>query len=197
MKENYLTMVLVVAGRMKMTLKEEQATEEMLFVFDVESVGLHGWAFAVGYVIVDKKGRLYEEGTFATAPKNVSGTNEGYFWVAANVPTCAINYNCKTYNELTWMFWNVIKDSKTKYKNITFWADCAWPVETNFLSECTKRHSTENGFDGPYPLHDIATLLLVRGKNPTDNFPRQPDELPAHHPLCDAKQSARILLEHL
>lgn len=168
--------------------------DEMFFVFDVESVGLHGWAFAAGYVLIDKEGVVYDEGVFSIPIENVTGSIGEFNWVKANVPVLKPTH--KTYNELTKAFWDKLQTLKHMYKDMTVWADCCWPVETNFLSQCTTRHSKNDCWDAPYPLFDIATLLQMRGKDPTAHFPRQPDELPAHHPLHDARQSARILLEN-
>jgi hypothetical protein len=57
--------------------------------------------------------------------------------------------------------------------------------------------AAKSAFDGPYPLYDISTLLLSRNEDPVGIFSRDETELPKHNPLCDARQSARILLEHL
>lgn len=76
-------------------------------------------------------------------------------------------------------------------------ADCAWPVEANFLSACVRQNHAEREWRGPYPLHDLASVMLARGRNPLAPNDRLPDELPAHHPLHDARQSARLLIEAL
>ena len=73
-------------------------------------------------------------------------------------------------------------------------ADCAWPVEANFLSACVKLNHKEREWQGPYPLHDLASVLLALGADALAVTERLPDELPAHHPLMDARQSARQLV---
>jgi hypothetical protein len=42
---------------------------DKFFVFDVESAGLHGEGFAVGFVVVDREGNKRDEGLFV-APVN-------------------------------------------------------------------------------------------------------------------------------
>ena len=74
--------------------------------------------------------------------------------------------------------------------------DCAWPVEAKFLLECV-RDDHWRGSDAPYPLLDVSGLILAAGGDPTAYFNRRENELPAHHPLRDAQQSARLLLEAL
>jgi hypothetical protein len=46
--------------------------------------------------------------------------------------------------------------------------------------------------ESPYPVLDVATALAVRGLNPLGTYVRLEAEKPAHNPLCDARQSARI-----
>jgi hypothetical protein len=50
---------------------------------------------------------------------------------------------------------------------------------------------------GPYPLHDLASILLAHGRDPLAKNERLPEELPEHDPLNDARQSARLLHEVL
>jgi len=77
------------------------------------------------------------------------------------------------------------------------WADCSWPVEARFLARCVENDFDKREWEGPYPLHEIATVLLLAGKNPSEKFPRQENELPEHNPLNDARQSARLLLQSI
>ena len=72
-------------------------------------------------------------------------------------------------------------------------ADCPWPVEAKFLNACVR----EYGMAGPYPLIDVGSVVLARGGDPTGPFDRLPNELPKHDPLADARQSARVFIEHL
>ena len=47
------------------------------------------------------------------------------------------------------------------------------------------------------PLYDLASVLLARGEDPLRRSARLTEELPAHHPLHDARQSARLFLDAL
>jgi hypothetical protein len=67
-------------------------------------------------------------------------------------------------------------------------------VEANFLSACVRLNHAEREWQGPYPLHDLASVLLALGADALAVTERLPDELPAHHPLMDARQSARQLV---
>ena len=174
---------------------EKMVMNEYFLVFDVESIGLHGYGFAVAWVVVDKEGKLYSEGLFSIPRENIVGMSSEYKWAEINIPPLPITH--KSFNELTLAFWEKLEELRFEFPDLTVWADCCWPVETNFLSECTTRHSKNDCWDAPYPLFDIATVLQMKGKDPTAHYPRQPDELPAHNPLNDARQSARLLLENL
>lgn len=121
-------------------------------VFDVESIGLHGEGFAVGYVVVQEDGKMLEEGVFSCRPDKAQGSEGDREWVAQNVPVLP----CKE-------------------------------VEPSEVRE----------WEGPYPLHEIATLMLAAGRDQMSADKRIEGETPQHHPLHDARQSARLLLECL
>ena len=57
-----------------------------------------------------------------------------------------------------------------------------------------KLKENERKFDGPYPLHEVATALLLAGIKRED-FPLNEDEKPEHHPTCDARYSGRLFWE--
>jgi len=157
-------------------------------VFDVESIGLHGEAFAVGYVVMDGDGNTVAEKMYACPPEYARGTREGHDWVRHNVHCI---YNCNSPQQVRTLFW--IDWKEWKEKGASLWADCAWPVEARFLAECVDDEHPITEWDGPYPLHDIATLALANDIDPLRTFDRMDNELPAHNPLNDARQSARIL----
>ena len=75
-------------------------------------------------------------------------------------------------------------------------AECLWPVEARFLSACiaddARRLPT-----APYPIHEIASVMLSAGMDPMGTYERTPSEMPRHNPLADARQSARLLVEAL
>ena len=50
-------------------------------IFDVESIGLHGEGFAVGYVVVNGDGKTLEEGMFVCDPDEAQGTPVNRRWI--------------------------------------------------------------------------------------------------------------------
>ena len=158
-------------------------------VIDVESVGLHGEGFAVGYVVIDDGGKEYDAGWWATDPVYARGTALGLKWVRENVPDMTYEvHNTYTLRARFWERWQ-----HWKGEGALLAADCAWPVEARFLAACVDDQPSVREWQGPYPLVDVASIRLAAGFDPLGNYPRLPDE-PQHHPLGDAKQSARLLM---
>jgi len=162
-------------------------------VFDVESIGLHGEGFAVAWVVVNRAGERLGEGCLSCAPSDCAGTAESRLWVADNVPPLEVTSPTKQHLRNTfWHEWRRWADM-----GAVLVADCAWPVEANFLSACVKLNHDEREWQGPYPLHDLSSMLLALGSDPLAVTFRLEDEMPAHHPLMDARQSARQLITAL
>lgn len=180
-----------------------KATQKIYMVFDVESVGLHGEGFAVGYVVVDaRSGKQLAEACYACDPQLCQGTKEGREWVAANVPTLSLTHPSldvmRNHFWADWMRWN--------REGALLAADVPWPVEARFLASCIDdaRPRIRGGmgkstreWEGPYPLIDISSVRLAIGFDPLKSEDRLDDEKPIHNPLCDARQSARLLIEAL
>lgn len=169
---------------------------DLFLVFDVESVGLHGEGFAVGYVVKRLDGEHVADGCFACDPDLVGTTQQhadSDAWLRANVPP--IPANCESGREVRSKFWALWLEWKAKGAVLV--ADCAWPVEARFLAACVDDDPVARNWEGPYPLHDLASVLLAAGKDPLATAERLPIELPAHDPVNDAMQSARILVETL
>jgi len=168
-------------------------SSQPIFVFDVESVGLHGEGFAVG-------GGVWIEGIaedsflLACDPDLAEGGVSYRQWVNENVPS--LPWVADNPRDVRRRFWDVWEGAKRDYPGIVMAADCGWPVEARFLAACVN-DDKRRGFEGPYPFHEIATVLDLAGMDPLQKFPRTDFELPAHNPLADAIQSARLLTHAL
>lgn len=161
------------------------------FVFDVESIGLHGEPFAVGWVVY-QDGKLIEESYFACDPNSVHGCNDDRQWIAENCPALPVTHISLDAMLVdfwkAWMAW--------KEKGAQMFAECLWPVEGKFLSMCIGTDYPRSKWDGPYPIHEIASLMAAAGINPMGTYERKDDEA-KHHPLGDARQSGRLLQQAL
>jgi len=160
-------------------------------IFDVESVGLHGEGFAVGFV-VQEDGKNIASGSCACSADAARGDASDRKWVAENVTLPAQHVPRSSPREVREWFWGVW--TRYKAEGAELWTDCGWPVEANFLAACVADEPLGRKWEGPYPLLDVAVMFRAVGWNPLGTYPREDDELPAHNPLNDARQSARLLL---
>lgn len=166
-------------------------------VFDVESLGLHGPAFAVGFVVVDANGAEVASGKWKYNPDKIAATVESRQWVADNCPWAFDGSDggvdsAKGLRDGFWNYWSYWKSA-----GAVLAADVPWPVEANFLSACIADAPEVRAWQGPYPLIDVASVRLAAGLDPLGTEERRVGELPAHDPLADARQSARLLIEAL
>lgn len=165
-------------------------------VFDVESIGLHGEGFSVGYVVIQSNGETLQEGYFSCPRSEAFGDLDDREWVRKNIPRIAsadfASENPKVMRSEFWKIW-----IEWKQKGALLAADCNWPVEARFLSQCVDDSKEERKWNGPYPFIDIGSVILGAGGDPLETFERLPREIPAHDPLNDARQSARILVNVL
>jgi len=161
----------------------------LFFVLDVESIGLYGEGFAAGFCVVNINSVEVQSGLYSCDPGKADGGAEGRLWVSNNVPQLVHNER------------NPYEVRRQISEKIEYWkkwgaiicADCSWPVEANFLLQCV----SDKLLSGVYQFHDIASIMLAKGMDPTATYDRKPTELPVHNPLCDARQSARLLIEAL
>jgi hypothetical protein len=161
-------------------------------VFDVESVGLHGEGFAYGYVVITEEGEEISSSVAGCDPRRALGRSGDLEWVLENVTS---PHNCddpKQVRHFFWQAWDMHRGWGTLLA-----ADCLWPVEARFLAECVSDDPVTRYWAGPYPFIDIASVRLAAGLDPLGTNERLLQEEPAHNPLADARQSARLLVEAL
>ena len=162
-------------------------------VFDVESLGLHGMAFAYGFVVVDSEGNELDSGYAAYKPDLKALDAEPKDYLNTNVLPALYGYTHDDLISLCYAFW--YKWLEWKQKGARLVSDVAWPVETGFLSGILALIPNLDPYLGPYPLIDVSSVLLAAGQDPVGNFERGIGESPAHNPLCDARQSARVFIQ--
>lgn len=169
--------------------------DEIIFSLDVESVGLYGDAFSVGVSVVDENNKEIDN-LFLRADHHLAkGLDSGRKWIEQNVIPNLENINCESLYELRSKFWNFYKKYNLKYPTMKTIADCGVPCEANFFRQCILDDLEARIWDGPFPLYEVGTLLILCGINPQASHERLSNELPIHNPLCDARQSARLWLE--
>ncbi len=175
--------------------KEETLKKKRNYTFsiDVESLGFQGEGFAVGAVVLDHTGKevaSFYSGCPIEECRDYSETHPSLPWLKENVLPHHVETtnNPETMRDLFWDFYHA-----WTFTNHDFVIDCGIPVEANFLKECIEDFPTRKL---PYPIHELATALYLQGKDPIGTYSRLPNELPAHQPLNDARQSARLWFEN-
>lgn len=159
-----------------------------ILVFDVESTSLYGQGFAVGAVVLDGDGK--EIDSFQLIDEWAKAdVNE---WVRDNVlphltdlPRC---YGGLDFADQFYEFYCKHKDTAD------IWCDCGFPVEAGFLRSVALRDLGNREFNMPYPLKDISTIVDIDiDRAEASGIPG----LRKHHPLDDARASARVLYNYL
>jgi hypothetical protein len=124
-----------------------------IMVFDVESNGLYGEAFAVGVVVADCDGNIIDKLELKSIEGEYDVTDS---WVKQNVLKHLKNMPCVKTNlelrEAFYKFYMKHKDSCIVYSDVNY------PVETNFLADVAMDNVDERAFIMPCPLMDMATV---------------------------------------
>lgn len=172
---------------------------------DAEVNGLYGQIFAIGAIYKDTETK--EETRYV---KKVSIVEEINPWVEQNVlPNLeGIEILDKTVDH------DVFGVEKLLLKDfIKFYNECkekagvklkvighmVCPVEASIFIKARKYKLIED-FDGPYPLHDVASMLLMVGSDPTsvDEYLKECGEKPTegspHNPLYDCEQTYKAFM---
>jgi hypothetical protein len=167
-----------------------------LLSFDLETNGLHGKAFAVGAVLMDRNGKVHDE--FSARSPLVGAVDP---WVKANVlPAIAdMPITHSSYVDLREAFWKwyVAAEAKADYVLVKN----GYPVEYRFLLDCQEANLKERYWQHPFPILDLSSLLIQVGQNPLAHRPKleqklaTKDEYLQHHPLHDAKLAAMVAFE--
>lgn len=164
------------------------------FIFDVESIGLHGEGFAVAGGIYIGYSAVYEF-AYACPESEAAGDDADRDWVKKNVPVLHITHrNPEGVREAFFAEW---EKAKVKYPGICMAGECIWPVEAGFVARCIYQDKEKRNWSGPYPLHEIASIMAAAGMDPMITYARNASELPPHNPLADARLSARLLHDAL
>lgn len=166
-----------------------------LLSFDLEANGLHGQAFAVGAVVMDAQGQIHDE--FAARCRLTSKVDP---WVKENVlPALAdMPITHKTYEDMREDFWAWYLDAEPQADYVL--VSNGYPVEYRFLIDCQDADLGERYWQHPYPILDLASLLIQVGNKSESKSQWLGDIKRAgsyiqHHPLHDAKIAALMAFE--
>ena len=165
-------------------------------VIDVESVGLQGPAFAVAFGVYNSSGKCMEEFCYYTDPEPLGGSPEDLAWVKKNVSFFPCADKCSDQKEMFCAFVETFLRIRSRI-DFSLWAECQYPVETNFFAQASTFLPEREANSLAYPIHEIATAMLASGLDPLQPNLRFENETPSHNPMADVRQSARLLHESL
>ncbi|HMO19283.1 MAG TPA: hypothetical protein PKA63_14555 [Oligoflexia bacterium] len=170
-------------------------SEKKIFSIDCEVDGLYGKSFAIA-VTVRLNGEEVSQFQGRIPDEEVRDT-----WVRENVLPAlkdmeVTHSSSEELEEAFWDFWMSQKEGSTVI------AHCGSPVESGLFRRCVERKLDERQWSGPFPLHEVGTILYGIGSDPcsVDSYNKANGiEIPfagvAHHPMYDA-QSAAVAWEH-
>lgn len=161
-------------------------------------MGLFGQPFAVAGGIYLKDGTRVKEFAFHIDEWNQSSVIEARKsdreWVLKNVTLPESSVGFEFHEDFFKAFWLEWIEAKEKY-GAEMACECMFPVEANFLGDVCRYHATME--TSPYPVHEIASFMCSSGLDYRGTQERTEEEFPAHNPLADSRQSARLLFESL
>lgn len=166
--------------------------------FDLETNGLHGRAFAIGALITDQSGTVHDS---FTARVEIEGEVDE--WVTANVipQITDMEVTHGSYEAMRESFWRWFVKAQEKSDYVL--VSNGYPVEYRFLLDCQDANIEERYWQHPFPLIELSSLLLPLGElqeGSKSSLVKKVSALESfrrHHPLDDAKMTARIAFEAL
>jgi hypothetical protein len=129
-----------------------------LFVVDAETDGLYGAVWAIGTVVLREDGSELDRFAGQVDPSDLTDS-----WVRENVAAHISLPRFATRQELRdafWAFWTRHRESAMCV------ADVGSPVESGLFRTCVADDPASRMWNGPYPLHEVATVLLCAGVDP-------------------------------
>lgn len=168
--------------------------------FDAESNGLHGEIFAIGAVVIP----FFQ-------PQRQLAAFRGYCkipitdrWVQEHVMPHISDLDLyASPAELREEFWKWLTKYQHPRSSTMALCDVAFPVESRLLTQCVAdqiKKGDPQKLNGPYPLHELATLLYAIGEDPIELNRREwptaimpgglMPKLVQHNPFDDALAAA-------
>jgi len=157
-----------------------------IFSFDAETNGLYGQAFMLAAVVTVDGKKVDEFVARCLITETVDS------WVKDNVLPQVENVEVShsSYDEMLNAFYAFYMSHK---EDAIMLAHMAFPVEAKVLRDMIEVNLDERGWNGPYPLIDVAATLQTKGFDPTsvDGYNKDHGlEVPfggtTHHPLFDS-----------
>lgn len=151
----------------------------LIFSVDAETDGLYGPVWAIGAVVLEG------EDVTAEFVGQIDPTTVTDQWVRDNIVPHLDLPRYDSREALLGAFWAFWMEHKGDAICV---ADFGAPVEAGLFRACVEMAPSERMWDGPYPMHELGTALLLAGLDPDlDRFEMAGiDGLTKHNPRDDA-----------
>ncbi len=179
-------------------------SEPVILVFDIEATDLFGDAIAIGGVLMNKSDGKVLSKFGGRCPM----TSEPTVFVKEYVLPAIQDLKSYDHQEdLFRAFWEwyykMTHDEGDMLDNVDVFVDFGYPLEARFLYEIQKL--VGKYWNGPYPLHEVSTLLLAIGVTPhvsrlawpEDQFPWSDQNFTIHNPVDDSIMSGHTVIKAL
>lgn len=131
------------------------------FIIDAETDGLYGDFLTVAVLVADKEGQVIEY-FYGGIPSQISQASHPWVleYVLPHLGEFEAFEDEHALFERVWTLW-------TKYRDqVRCYADVSHPIESRFFSQMVITDLPQRMMEGPFPLIDIASLLLAVGHDP-------------------------------
>lgn len=136
------------------------------FIIDAEADGLYGALLTVAVVVTDCDGKEIDR-FYGGLPQHIKAVKDP--WVKEHVLSVLGDYQVFESEEAllqaVWQLW------LTYHQTAICYADVPFPVETALFHKMVSQFSHNSMIESPFPMIDIASLLLANGLAP--DTPRQ------------------------
>lgn len=162
---------------------------------DAKSVGLYGDLYDIALVIFnacgkDQKGswRIWQEFEKAKGlPEDIAYRRK---YALSAYPKSKDCTDVQAGEEL-WQIINLLAQNQTLFASWT-----PYPVDFRAIKMAIEPNLKERQLKGPYPLHDLGTLLQLSHCDPIGDYERTKEEEQTKHPVSGAHQCVRLFCEH-
>jgi hypothetical protein len=167
----------------------------LTFSVDAETDGLYGPVWAIGAVVLNYWGEVVARFEGQVSPASLTNT-----WVIENVVphvNLPLYGSARELRDAFWAFW------MTWREGVVTISDIGSPVESGLFRTCVEDDPEARQWNGPYPLHEVSTLLFAVGQDPDVDRLEYADMrsvsampgLQKHNPVFDAYVSALCWLK--
>lgn len=162
----------------------------VLVSIDAETWGPLGNIFWIGAIVYDQEFQEIQTFNKCINPEECltdDVSQKSIVWVRRNVLNQLVCSYERSYDDLLELFGKFL-DGLCETYEVHLLADCSVCIESRLLRDLAQKC----GDSKFWFIHDVATALFYCGLHPTGTYSRKENESPSHHPIHDARQTARL-----